>query len=202
MTSVRLFLGVPIAATVTIGLFILMMTLIQSDNKRPDEVKSIGSIEFVRKQKDTDIRQKERLDRPERQAEPPPPPPMDLAEIPKPRARLGDTGTNIKADVNLSPAGGFAAPTDTDVQPLVRVPPVYPARAQGRGIEGWVEVEFSILPDGSVADPRVVQADPPSMFDRAALSSILKWRYKPQTVNGEPVRRNGVRVVISFKMEN
>jgi TonB family protein len=55
----------------------------------------------------------------------------------------------------------------------------YPIRALDRGIEGWVEVSFSIRPDGSVFEPKVVAARPPGTFDKSALAAVAKWRYVP-----------------------
>ncbi len=55
----------------------------------------------------------------------------------------------------------------------------YPIRALDRGIEGWVEVSFSIRPDGTVFEPKVVAARPPGTFDKSALVAVSKWRYAP-----------------------
>ncbi|KXS39439.1 MAG: periplasmic protein TonB [Halomonadaceae bacterium T82-2] len=64
-------------------------------------------------------------------------------------------------------------------RPTRRVPPTYPSRAQRRGIEGYVEVRFTIRPDGSVDRDslRVVDADPRHVFDRAALRAIANWEF-------------------------
>jgi len=75
-----------------------------------------------------------------------------------------------------------AAPPAAEVgspQPTRRVPPEYPARAQRRGIEGYVEVRFTILPDGSVDTDslRVIDARPRNVFERAALRAISRWQF-------------------------
>ena len=48
-----------------------------------------------------------------------------------------------------------------------------------RKIEGRVTVQFTIQPDGSVASPSVVSADPPGVFDQAALAAARGWRFEP-----------------------
>jgi TonB family protein len=65
---------------------------------------------------------------------------------------------------------------------LVRIAhaaPVYPQRAASRGIEGWVEVEFTVSADGRPRDARIVDADPRGVFDSSALAAIASWRYEP-----------------------
>jgi protein TonB len=67
------------------------------------------------------------------------------------------------------------------------VPYVYPGDAQRDGIEGWVDVDFTIAPDGSTRDLAVRDPTPQATFDKAALDALSKWRF-------EPVQRNGVAV--------
>lgn len=71
--------------------------------------------------------------------------------------------------------------------PLVRVPPRYPTRAVRLQIEGFVTLEFTINPDGSVSDPEVVEASPAKIFDKAALQAIAQWKFKPREENGRAV---------------
>ncbi len=67
------------------------------------------------------------------------------------------------------------------------VQPVYPESARKRGIEGWVELAFTVMPNGSVDDVEVRNASPADVFDDAAVRAIRGWRF-------EPVERNGERV--------
>ena len=90
--------------------------------------------------------------------------------------------------------------TDRDVIPVVRVPPDYPARAQSRGIEGWVQIQFSVTPTGTVRDPVVVGADPQGIFEDAALKAIARWRYNPRIDGGVAVERVGLQTVIRFEL--
>ncbi|TDO12636.1 MULTISPECIES: TonB family protein [Halomonas] len=64
--------------------------------------------------------------------------------------------------------------------PVNRVPPNYPRRALRRGLEGYVELEFLIQPDGRV-DPssiRVLEARPRRAFEAAAESAVAEWRFE------------------------
>jgi TonB family protein len=49
------------------------------------------------------------------------------------------------------------------------VAPVYPMRANERRIEGWVDVEFTVLPDGSTRDITIADASHDTYFRRDAV---------------------------------
>ena len=81
------------------------------------------------------------------------------------------------------PATATAAPrtegesADSTLQPLIEVAPSYPPAAQARGLQGFVELEFTVTPAGDVENPRVVTAQPANVFDQAALAAVRRWRY-------------------------
>jgi protein TonB len=54
-------------------------------------------------------------------------------------------------------------------------------------IEGYVLLRFIVTEQGTVADPEIIQSEPPGVFDRAAIRSVLRWKYQPQLANGKPV---------------
>jgi TonB family protein len=59
----------------------------------------------------------------------------------------------------------------------------YPQLALDYGIEGFVDLHFTVLPDGSTADIEVVQAEPAGLFEASAIKALQQWRYEP----GQPV---------------
>jgi len=67
------------------------------------------------------------------------------------------------------------------------VAPTYPAEALNRYISGWVDLEFTVTPEGKVADIEVLAAEPSGVFERAARSALARSRYQPQTRDGVPV---------------
>ena len=93
-------------------------------------------------------------------------------------------------------------PRQDDYLPVEKVAPVYPRRAQTRGIEGYVLLEFTITTTGAVLNPVVIDAKPPGIFDHAAIQAALMFRYKPKVVNGEPVEVTGVRHLMKFELED
>ncbi|WP_297901651.1 energy transducer TonB [Metallibacterium sp.] len=66
------------------------------------------------------------------------------------------------------------------------VPAKYPLRAARRGEQGWVDVEFTVNPDGSVSNVHVTDSKPRYVFDRAAIDAVSRWRFKPALINGQP----------------
>jgi protein TonB len=101
----------------------------------------------------------------------------------------------IKDGINTSFGNG-----DGDVRPIVRVEPKYPIEAARKGIEGWVKLAFSINNLGQVINAEVLEADPKRTFDRAALRALRKWKYKAQVIDGKPVTKDGLFVVLDFKL--
>ena len=88
---------------------------------------------------------------------------------------------------------------DSEPVPVIRYVPVYPRQAVVRRRSGWVDVEFTIAPNGRVQDPRVVASKPKGLFDESALEAIKTWRYKPRIQDGKVVPREGARVRIRYE---
>jgi TonB family protein len=60
------------------------------------------------------------------------------------------------------------------------IPPTYPQRALDRGIEGWVDVEFTVATDGTTKDIVVADSSHDSLFHREALEAVRQWRFEPR----------------------
>jgi len=160
-------------------------------------------IDFVLRKKDSERENKKRKMPDKKEPdEPPPPPNLTPSRSNKPSQEMGDMAFAIDVDVDVGGTNIAIAASDTDVVPIVRVNPQYPLRASERGIEGWVEVEFTISKLGTVKDPMVINSHPSSIFDRAALKAIKKWKYNPKIEDGEPVERPGVKVRLKFDLSN
>lgn len=61
--------------------------------------------------------------------------------------------------------------------PLSTARPQMPEWACKQGIRGWVEVVFTVMPNGRVQDVKLVDADPRGVFEAAAIESISNWIY-------------------------
>ena len=77
------------------------------------------------------------------------------------------------------------------------VTPQYPPEAGRARIEGAVVLFAVIGTDGSVKDVRVESGLP--ILAQAAMDAVKQWRYKPYTINGEPVEVDS-RITINFTL--
>lgn len=80
------------------------------------------------------------------------------------------------------------------------VAPEYPSAARERGIEGWVDLVFTIRTDGTVGDVSVTGAEPAGIFEQAAMASVRRWRYEPVRRDGEVVEQRA-RLRVRFAIQ-
>lgn len=191
------------AGVVTFAVFFLMQQLIDSGTTALSDDDERYTVDFVQVDEQEEVKEKEREkpEPPEPEKEPPQP---DSPQQDQQQADMSSGGLNIgdvAMDTSLDVDAGISGGGDSEYLPIVKVEPNYPQRALRRGIEGYVVVEFTVNKRGRVEDPRVVEADPEDMFDKAALEAARKFKYRPKTVNGEPVEVAGVRNIIRFEME-
>jgi len=199
MHAVRVPIAALGAALFTSSMFWLLWSLVGTSFEADDRAEATR-IEFTRMRRDTEVvtRREERVER-----ELPPPTP----ETPRLAFSAGGVANNVAQLTPIVDARGamsrmsMSAGSDRDVIPLVRINPDYPPRAQTRGIEGYVIVQFTITATGTVKDPIVVEAQPKGMFDDAALKAIARWRYNPKVENGTAVERVGIRTRLTFQLE-
>ncbi|MEX2604992.1 MAG: energy transducer TonB [Gracilimonas sp.] len=67
---------------------------------------------------------------------------------------------------------------------LLRQSVIYPESAQRAGIEGIVEVEFTVDENGRVVNPKIIRGIGWGC-DKAVLNGIKLMRYKPGKINGK-----------------
>ena len=72
-----------------------------------------------------------------------------------------------------------------EAQLVERVLPEYPDLARQRRIFGTVQIEATIDEKGVVKNAKVLSGDP--LLSEAARNSVLKWKYKAATLNGQPI---------------
>ncbi len=63
-------------------------------------------------------------------------------------------------------------------------------------------MRFSIMPDGSVDEIEVVDAEPKRVFDREAIRALKRWKYSPKIENGQALKQTGIMVQLDFNLDN
>ena len=189
-------LGSTLAASfvLTISIFFIMQWLIDVGDVELDNT-SIKIADVTMPERELELLMD--MERPQEE-EPPPetmPPEFDMT----PTAEVDSSAARPNLGFKGKKAGVFA---DGSYVPIFQVPPVYPRRALERGIEGCVMLKFTVTKVGSTRDPSVEWAVPPGIFDRAAMRSALKYKYKPQIRDGEAIEVPNVRTVVIFKIED
>jgi protein TonB len=79
------------------------------------------------------------------------------------------------------------------------VQPRYPPLAERDGVEGWVDLEFTVAADGSVKDIKVTGAQPAGVFEDVALRAVTQWKYRPFVRDGAPVPQRA-RLKLKFEV--
>jgi protein TonB len=197
----RYAFSIVVGIAITLSLLFIMHLLIEHAEDAISKERTRHQLDFVR------VKRNETLNVDDYTPEKPPPPPELPPEIPPqdmdsidPNApTINIAPPPVIADVNVGGPGGMNI-AEGDYLPIVRVAPVYPARALSRGIEGYVDMSFTVTTAGTVKDP-IVLFSTSSLFERAATRAVLKFKYKPRVVDGVPVDVAGVKTRISFQIE-
>jgi protein TonB len=184
---------------VTFALLWLMQILIATGKDALTNSRDFRFVDFVRIKRDEVVNLD--VDKPEKQPEPEQPPP----EMPQPQVDPLDTSNTVdismgRMGMNLDPTRGNFAVVDGDYLPIVKVAPIYPRRAQTRGLEGYCLLEFTVTKTGTVRDARAIECSS-SLFERASVNAAAKFKYKPRVVDGQEIDVPGVGHIIRFEMK-
>jgi TonB family protein len=138
------------------------------------------------------------------------------------RARASlDAGDSEKAEVLAQKASGLGASSDLDAlndkirqrktggdvlqmpeQSLTRLNKLdvqYPPRALQSNVEGWVELTYTVGPDGSVSNIKVQNATPARTFEASATRAVGHLRYQPVIQGGKAIAV-GTQVRIVYRV--
>ncbi len=197
---------------VTLVLATMLYGMVRYRDNRLDEDSGYKNANFIRLKEDSAMQRRTRQ-KPKKQIqkEQPKTPTMNVKASTNQKLSL----TSLKIDVPDTPAvsGNFSLMggpgigsgtiiRDSEFLPFARVKPIYPPEAHDRGIEGWVDVVYTVTERGTVSNPKVVKAHPPSVFNRAALDCVKKWKYRPRVKDGKPVRVPNVTTRVSFDIRD
>jgi len=189
MVFFRWIIGVPIAALITAGLFMIMAGLIQKPIIEVDPAKPNPDLDIFMKPIPPEGPRTKPI------KEEVPKAPQTEIEFKKPSKNPG--GTQTGPAPTPATTKGPVIPTQFPT-PIIRMEPPYPEGCRAKGIEGNVLVQFDVTAEGNVVNVRVIEA-PDRCFNRI-VSTVSKWKYPPAYQDGRPVKRYGVVERFTFQL--
>ena len=199
--TLRSIVGAVAAVPIALGLFYLMQSLIDTQFEQED-VKTRKIADIVVPDKVIETNLKEVL--PEKVEDPDEPPPdmepLDFdTDLDMSTANMAPT---VAVNVSINASGLSSG--DGEYLPIVKVAPIYPRRAQTRGITGYCIVTYTVTTTGAIRDPYVeneTDCSPKGIFERASLRAALKFKYKPRVVDGQAIEVAGVQNKFTYELE-
>ena len=197
------------AVVITLGVFLVLplTQMISSGVRKQLDISSIDTAPPPPPPPSTEL---EPPPPPETEEEPPPP---ELSDTPRQLSLgdldldlsvgtggvLGGSGMGMIAEGALEDVAIFdIADLDQRPQPIARVAPRHPTELLKAKIEGNVVLLFILDENGHVQHPRV-ESSSRSEFAQPALKAVTRWRFKPGTRDGQPVRTY-IRQQIHFRL--
>ncbi len=195
----RLIFGALLAIPVAGGLFFIMQYLIATADPQIDDSKTrkVADIHMPEREIETNLKEQkpDKVDDPEE-----PPPDLDTPDLDMDMdVEIVNTAPQASVDVEISTTGMSTG--DGEYLPIVKVAPIYPRRAQTRGITGYCIVEYTVTTSGAIRDPQPVDCQPSGVFESASVKAALKFKYKPRVVDGEAIEVAGVQNKFTYELE-
>lgn len=199
-SSVRSIIGAVVAVPIAVGLFYIMTALVSRDFQQEDvKARKIADIVVPDKVIETNLKEvlPEKVEDPEE-----PPPDMEPLEFDTDLdMNMANTAPAVAVTVNINASGMSAG--DGEYLPIVKVAPIYPRRAQTRGLEGFCIVTYTVTKSGSIRDPYIANDTdcPQSIFRSASIKAAEKFKYKPRVVDGAAIEVAGVQNKFTYELE-
>ncbi len=195
----RLLIGALLAIPVAGGLFFIMQYLIASADPKIDDSKTrkLADIFMPEREIETNLKEQkpDKVDDPEE-----PPPDLDTPDIDMDMdVDVVNIAPTAQVDISITSSG--MATGDGEYLPIVKVAPIYPRRAQSRGITGYCIVEYTVTTSGATRDSRVVDCQPSGLFEKASVKASLKFKYKPRVADGVAIEVGGVQNKFTYQLE-
>ncbi len=199
--SLRSVVGAVIAIPIALGLFYLMHSLIDTQFEQEDvKTRKIADIVVPDKVIETNVKEvlPEKVEDPDE-----PPPEMEPLDF---NTDIDMNSANMAPAVaiNVSINASGLSSGDGEYLPIVKVAPIYPRRAQTRGITGYCIVTYTVTTTGAIRDPYVeneTDCSPKGIFERASIKAALKFKYKPRVVDGQAIEVAGVQNKFTYELE-
>jgi len=199
----RLVSGFLLGSGMVAILFWAMQAMIKMTEFEEVDVTKVKLLEFVEVKPDnTPLTKRDRIVEPPRPTDPPkqpPPPTFDNPKVDGPILTV--TAAPVKTQVSFNHSGfTVAAIGEGKYLPIVKIPPIYPIKAQEKGIEGHCTVIYTVTKQGSTANHRIDDNDCSSrLFHEASIKAAKGFKYKPTVRNGVAIDVAGIKNRFRYK---
>lgn len=123
------------------------------------------------------------------------PPPAPTAAAAPPPTQSAPAAAQLPPPARLPAAEARIS----EAEQINSIAPQYPQQALARRQEGWVDVELLVDVRGMPREVNVVGAQPARVFDREAVRAANRWRFRPRSVDGNPVESR-IKRRINFRL--
>lgn len=188
------------AGGVTLALLSLMTGLI-ADEFQPQDRVDLASFEINPKPDDVPLLMERNPPKLDPIKVPPAPPIVEIIRTDQPSEPIiipGQPKDVFDLGQYVIRASVPIIPSDTDPQPLIRVPPIMPPRATR---SGHCQMAFDISPEGTPFNIKASSCSE-TVFQRPAVRAVGKWVYRPEIKDGLPIMRTGLTTTIRFRLMN
>ena len=196
---IRLAIGAVLAIPVAGGLFFIMQYLIATADPKIDDTKQRKLADIFMPEREIETNLKEQ--KPDKVEDPEEPPPdLDTPDVDMDMdVEVLNVAPTAQVDVSIESSGMSSG--DGEYLPIVKVAPIYPRRAQTRGITGYCIVEYTVTASGAIRDPKAVDCQPAGVFDAASVIAATKFMSKPRVVDGVGFEVGGVQNKFTYELE-
>ncbi len=200
------------AVAVVFGLFWILQGMIHVAVAPPTVREKLHPVDFVRLKKERPLIKKERVKpkkpKPQKEMHKPKIDIKKEVKVEKQPPMHADMDLDLSIDLSAVSALGDAYVSgfgkqeiNTNVLPLSTIQPIYPKRAKMMKKEGYVKLEFTITPFGTVKDVEIVASHPARLFDNSAKNALLKWKFKPKVVADQAVEQRAM-IQIDYRLNS
>jgi TonB family protein len=126
------------------------------------------------------------------------PPTVEQGEVTAATGTSGDAATSTDGP-GMQPASAVeeVSPEAAEGSLVHRVEPDYPEDARRQEMQGPVVLDVRTDRDGAVEEAKLVSGQ--RLLADAAIAAVKQWRFRPRTVNGQPVEMQ-TKVTLNFKL--
>ena len=194
----RLSMGAVGGAAISIGLGLAMMGMISAEFEAQEKLPALDMQINPVEDPIIDIDLRIEIDDFEEVEIPPAPPVIETVERTVPGEPIVDEDYEPPIFVKpvIDPGNLTIAVSDTDAQPIQRIEPNMPPRAER---SGHCMMRFDVSAAGKPFNVAATYCSQ-DMFERSSIRAVHSWTYRPKIQNGKATARKNVVTRMSFNL--